>query len=155
MDETDLLSRFVWDGTRDYSAALALPVVLQYWKQQGEQSLRQKLKNQLREGIRILAEHWHPDHAQVEAWPGVVTLTRFDSSMLSPMALVSLPARFGESNTSTDAKRVQDYLFENQIEVTIKCINGKLFTRLSCHVYNNANDFHILGETIQRYQQCV
>jgi selenocysteine lyase/cysteine desulfurase len=151
-DETDVLSRFVWDGTRDYAAALALPNVLDHWKQKDPAKVRQELRNILRNGIQHLAEVWHPDFAHIEAWHGVVTLTNFDSSgMLSPMALVRLPLHSGEENTSEDAKRIQDYLFHKRIEVPVKCINGKLYVRVSCHVYNRTRDFETLGNAILKY----
>ena len=151
VDEKDLLSRFVWDGTRDYAAALSIPVVLEYWERRGPAAVRQELKHQLGRGIGILAQHWHPDSLQPENWPGAVTLTDFGSSVLSPMTLVRLPAAFSKFNTSSDAKRIQDYLFQEHIEVPVKCIDGKLYVRISCHVYNRQQDFETLGLAIQQY----
>jgi len=150
VDEHDLLSRFVWDGCRDYAAALSLPAVLDYWQERDPEVVRQECKNMLRSGIAVLAQAWYPpDHVQPEAWPGKVTLASFDSIMLSPMALIKLP--FGHNKTSDDAKAVQDYLYDNHIEVPIKCINEELYVRISCFVYNTIQDFEILGEAIRRY----
>jgi len=150
VDEPDLFSRFVWDGCRDYTAALSIPVVLDYW---GDPDVvRMKCKSVLRQGIQLLAEYWHPAVAMdTSSWPGAVTLADIESSLLSPMALVSLPAKFGDvERTSTDAKKIQDYLFSQNIEVPIKCINGRLFVRISCHIYNNMSDFERLALAVQR-----
>jgi len=153
-DEGDLQSRFVWDGTRDYAAALSLPVVLDFWNQAGPDIVRQRMKDLLWQGVSHLVSSWHEDLASdKDAWPGNVTLTRVDSSLLtSPMVLVRLPKQsFGENATSTDAKDAQDYLYTNHIEVPIKCINGSLFVRVSCHIYNKLQDFDVLAKAIRRY----
>lgn len=150
VDEPDLFSRFVWDGTRDYAAALALPAVLNYWKQRGPDTVRQQLRDTLRNGIQVLAEAWHPDNQRIEDWPGKVTITKW-CDMLSPMALVQLPDRLGSGNTSTDAKNAQDYLYSQNIEVPVKCVQGELYVRVSCHVYNQRSDFVILANAIQCY----
>ena len=72
--------------------------------------------------------------------------------MLSPMALVRLPGGLcgGIMNkkTSMDAKRLQDFLFDNNIEVPIKAINGTLYTRVSCHIYNTIEEFDRLGKVL-------
>lgn len=149
VDEPDLLSRLVWNGSRDYAAALAVPAVLDYWQAAGPDKVRRQVKKQLEQGIAILADTWHPEAVTAEDWPGRVTLVDFASGWLSPMALVQLPEAFGENQTSTVAKNVQDFLYENQIEVPIKCIDGRLFVRLSCHVYTTDHDFEVLGETME------
>ena len=75
-------------------------------------------------------------------------MTRFDdeSGFLSPMALVALPIP-GEK-TSGDAFRIQNQLYEMKIEVPVKCINGKLYVRVSCHVYNQLEEFECLARAI-------
>lgn len=151
VDEPDLLSRFVWNGCRDYAAALSIPAVLDFWTNCNPEMVRLHCKNVLRQGIQILAAAWHHSR-DVSSWPGNVTLVDFESSILSPMALVSLPTRLPTHDpaTSTDAKKVQDYLYSQRIEVPIKCINGKLYVRVSCHIYNQRNDFEHLATAIQQ-----
>lgn len=151
VDEPDLFSRYVWDGARDYAAALSLPVVLDYWKERKPDLVRKQIKNTLGFGIHVLAEAWHPESQAMKDWPGKVTLTKFDSSMLSPMALVRLPDRFGINKTSTDAKLVQDFLHSQNVEVPVKCVQGKLYVRVSCHVYNGVRDFEILADAISSF----
>lgn len=149
VDEPDLFSRFVWDGCRDYSAALAIPAVLEYWQHPSD--VRQKCRDTINTGMRLLAESWHPAVGGcLPSWPGTVTLVPSESALLSPMALVALPAKFGSENTSADSKRVQDYLYSQNVEVPVKCINGRLYVRISCHVYNRTDDFELLARAINR-----
>jgi selenocysteine lyase/cysteine desulfurase len=103
------------------------------------------MKATLMAGIDILAASWHPECVE---WAGTVTLTSMDSGVLSPMAVVRLPKRFGAHNTSDDAKAVQDYLFSQSIEVPVKCINGQLCVRVSCHLYNRPQHFETLAKAI-------
>jgi len=149
VDEPDFFSRYVWDGCRDYTSALSLPVVLDYWTD--ADSVRRNNKHMLKQGIQLMSQLWHPTVANdTSLWPGTVTLADIGSSLLAPMALVSLPEKFGSEQTSTDAKKLQDYLYSQNIEVPIKCINRKLYVRLSCHVYNTTSDFEKLAFAIQR-----
>ena len=150
VDEPDLFSRFVWDGCRDYSAALSIPAVLEYWQHPSD--IRQKCRDILSTGIRLLAESWHPAVGDCpSSWPGIVTLVPLESILLSPMALVALPAKFGSENTSADGKSVQDYLYSQNVEVPVKCIRGRLFVRISCHIYNRTDDFEHLARTINHF----
>jgi selenocysteine lyase/cysteine desulfurase len=153
VDEPDLFSRFVWDGCRDYAAALSIPAVVKYWEGMGVNTVRREMKEKLKQGIYVLADRWHPDHAHPDTWAGRVTLTRFDddktsSGCLSPMALVALP--FSEGKTSTDAKKLQDALHELKVEAPVKLINGRLYVRVSCHIYNHLDDFERLAYTVSR-----
>ena len=150
VDEPDLFSRFVWDGCRDYSAALSIPAVLEYWQHPSD--IRQKCRDNLSTGIRLLAESWHPAVGDCpSSWPGIVTLVPLESILLSPMALVALPAKFGSENTSADGKSVQDYLYSQNVEVPVKCIKGRLYVRISCHIYNRTDDFEHLARTINHF----
>ena len=41
-----------------------------------------------------------------------------------------------------------DVIFEKGIEVPVKCLDGKLYVRLSCHVYNSIGDFEALAAAL-------
>ena len=69
------------------------------------------------------------------------------------MALVRLPEGGSKAKTSTDAKRVQDYLYSQNVEVPVKCVAGRLYVRVSCHVYNTANQFERLAEVALQYDK--
>ena len=165
------MSRFMWDGCRDYSAQLALPAVLDYWNAIDLVTARKEVRANLREGIRILCSHWHPgvdesslydDDGSHSAEAG---LTLVPLGMHAPtMALVRLPDRIsdgdghigpsngdGDRKTSTDAKKVQDYLYGCGVEVPVKCVRGVLYARVSCHLYNSADEFDRLGRVATKY----
>jgi len=149
------LSRFIWNGCRDYSAALSLPVICDYWKSANVDIVREAMQRNLNEGVRILVSQWHG----VDESNNLDDFTLVPLDMHAPMmALVRLPDDISgkgskERKTSTDAKRLQDYLYDNHIEVPIKCINGILFTRVSCHVYNEVREYEKLAEVALKYKQ--
>jgi len=154
VDAPDLFSRFVWDGCRDYAAALAVPQVLDFWERSRPNDILEYLRSNLQQGIAVLAEAWHPDSMDKSNWAGNVTLVDAESPFLSPMALVRLPTRMqpSEGATSTHAKAVQDYLYQSAIEVPIKVVDDQLYVRVSCHIYNDTEDFVQLATAIQKSQ---
>ena len=144
-------SRFLWDGCRDYGAALSVPAVLDHWEKQIQLDgdiirFRNKINNRLKEASDILCQSWHGS----QDW---------DSSLLAPfelyssmMCLVRLPDFIQSSpSTSTHAKMVQDFLYDNFIEVPIKCIRGVLYARISCHVYNEIHEYQRLADTVLQF----
>jgi selenocysteine lyase/cysteine desulfurase len=140
-------SRFLWDGCRDYAAALSVPVVLDYWQSRGVENVQMDLRMKLKAAVDLLATEWH-GHSD--------NATLVPLELHSPMmALVRLPRAVqsadGRASTSDDAKRIQDYLFDHFIEVPIKCVNGKLYVRISCHVYNDLQDYAKLAQAVSNY----
>ena len=141
-------SRFLWDGCRDYAAALSVPAVLDYWQRRGVENVQMELRLKLKAAVELLVTEWHDGHI------GDATLVSLD--LHSPMmALVRLPmtvqAANGITSTSDDAKIVQDYLFDHFIEVPVKCINGTLYVRISCHVYNELPEYAKLAQVVLNY----
>ena len=155
-------SRFLWDGCRDYAAALSVPAVLDFWEQKQEASdsvvdfvddddasflFRTEINTLLREAVQLLGQSWHGCGGDWER------LLLAPLSLHSPMmALVRLPDRMQSSpSTSDESKAVQDFLYDNLIEVPIKCIRGVLYVRISCHVYNEINEYQRLADTLLRF----
>ena len=160
------LSRFMWDGCRDYSAQLSLPVLLDFWDFVNVDNARESMQRNLREGVRLLLSHWHPgvcsdsgegaDAVCVEEYSAEAGLTLVPLDMHAPMmALVRLPDNIsggkGTRKTSTDAKQVQDFLYSNKVEVPIKCVGGVLYARVSCHIYNTVDEFERLARVALKY----
>lgn len=51
--------------------------------------------------------------------------------------------------TDNDAYQLQELLHhQHRIEVPIKCLEGKLYVRISCHVYNHLEEYKKLGQVI-------
>ena len=153
-------SRFLWDGCRDYAAELSIPAITEFWNGVDASQVRKEMSENLRAGIQILIEHWHPGVCStrgeaaemdcIEQNSAEAGLTLVPLHLHSPMmALVRLPdhicGSINERKTSTDAKRVQDYLYSCNVEVPVKCIRGVLYCRVSCHLYNTAEDFETLA----------
>jgi selenocysteine lyase/cysteine desulfurase len=53
------LSRFLWDGTRNYAAQLSLPLVLDHWNRRNPALVRTTMRTRLMDAIQILADLWH------------------------------------------------------------------------------------------------
>ena len=140
-------SRFLWDGCRDYAAALSIPAVLDYWQDSGVAAVQETIRSNLRAAVALLRNEWHG--------PTEEHVTLVPLEMHAPMmALVRLPDKLqkaADATTSEDAKRIQDYLFDHYIEVPIKCINGVLYVRISCHIYNELDDYARLAEALRTY----
>jgi isopenicillin-N epimerase len=158
------LSRFLWDGCRDYAAQLSLHAITDFWNAVPSGNVRKDMKRNLREGIRILIQHWHPGICSgggdgagmscIEQHSAEAGLTLVPLHLHAPMmALVRLPDHLSgtadvnksDRKTSTDAKRIQDYFYSCGVEVPVKCVRGVLYCRVSCHVYNTAEDFETLA----------
>lgn len=162
MHAPDSFSRFVWDGCRDYNAALAIPPVLEYWNTRADDGStrltedRSEVRRRLWEGLALLAQQWHGmpkdmNALQKEGFRRGLLLAPHEEWLNAPMTLLRLPHYLEKpGNTSDDAKRIQDFLYDNFVEVPIKCIEGKLYVRLSCYVYNRQEDFARLGNVLNK-----
>jgi hypothetical protein len=158
------LSRFLWDGCRDYAAALAVPAVLDYWQHRYpclSTDLHPQLQQGLMDGVQCLLQTWYGDSIPAPTEWHLHHLTLAPMSVWGPtMALVRLPLERmmkGRSPmmvvpslvaTSAHAKQIQDYLYQQHIEVPIKCVNGQLYVRVSYHVYNTTSDFERLAQQL-------
>lgn len=154
------LSRFLWDGCRDYAAELSIPAITDFWNASDVCNVQKDMQQNLREGIQILIQRWHPgvcsgggdnaDMSCIEQYSAEAGLTLVPLHLHAPtMALVRLPdhlsGNLSDRKTSTDAKRIQDFLYSCNIEVPVKCVRGVLYCRVSCHVYNTVDDFGTLA----------
>lgn len=138
------------DGLEDYSAWLALPQCLAFWRSQGVDETREYMHSLAQEAAELLYSRW--------GMCGHLAREReFPQHKRHAMRLVQLPTsrrlcggvvvdEKGPKATSTDAKRVQDGLhYIHHIEVPVKCVDGKLYVRVSAHVYNCLDDFEKLA----------
>jgi len=142
------LSRFVWDGCRDYAAQLSIPTVVEFWKSKSPARVRKAMHELLLKSAKALVTTWHPG----KSLDGQ-NVTIAPMSVHSSMCLIRLPdslsGKKGDEKTSADAKRIQDFLHDNhRIEVPIKAIGGVLYVRISCHVYNKIEEYEKLAQAI-------
>lgn len=97
----------------------------------------------------------------------IVARTQADNARGEPsigMALVELPRGIVKSlnngfvepgnYVSAHSTAVQDYFHHvDAIEVPVKNIQGRLYVRISAHIYNCMEDYVSLGEAVRRLQQ--
>lgn len=130
-------SELTYTGLKDYSPYVALLCCINFWNSIGPELIRSKINSLLREAAVMLMEKW-------------------DSHLLAPlemhssMCCVSLPKKFKKEHVKfEDGELIQNLLFHNhQIEVPIKCIDGELYVRISCHLYNNIEEYKKLAQAI-------
>ena len=128
-------SNFIWHGAADYSAALALPQLAEWWRNVGLERAISHNANLRREAVDMLAGRWHTE-----------PLTDYGG----PRALVRVPFPEGVVMTSADGKALQDRLhFDYAIECPVKTVNGKLYVRISAAVYNEHDDYHRLAQAVE------
>ena len=136
-------SGLLWDGCKDYSSVLALPSVLQFWKNVGIDTVHNYTNDLLNKAIVLLRDEWSENEGGCLIGP---------QELVGPMALVSLPSStFDLQNgnaTSNDAEEIQDLLYEKEIECPVKNIQGVLYVRISVHVYNELKDYEVLAKGV-------
>lgn len=69
---------------------------------------------------------------------------------------IPLPTRVGTIDTrqatDKDAFSLQEALHhEHAIEVPVKCLEGRLYVRISAHVYNTIDEYRRLGKAIKSF----
>ncbi|XP_022108998.1 probable L-cysteine desulfhydrase, chloroplastic isoform X2 [Acanthaster planci] len=135
-------SEFMWSGLRDYSPFLALHTVLDFWEAVGVDKIRQYNHQLLCSAAQLLMEEWNT---------GLLA----PLEMCGSMALVQLPPHIAESKTKNynAAELIQNKLYhEFNIEVPIKAVDGKLYVRISTHIYNELAEYQQLATAIKSIQ---
>ena len=131
-------SQLTYTGLKDYSPYIALQTCLNFWNALGPDFIRTWIKNLLYEAVFLLQNKWN-------------------SSLLAPlkmhatMCCVSLPSCIfeGKKVEFEQAETIQNKLFHDHcIEVPIKCIDQKLYVRISCHLYNELHEYEKLADAI-------
>ncbi|XP_052087446.1 uncharacterized protein LOC127724505 [Mytilus californianus] len=132
-------SEFIWAGLHDYSPFLALHTVIDFWESVGPSKIRQHMYGLCKKACHLLMEKWGTSLAAPE-------------EMFGCMALVEIPPDVYENTTKieySNAESLQNQLYHQfNIEVPIKCVDGVLYVRISCHIYNDLSDYDKLGEAV-------
>ena len=136
-------SDFIWQGASDYSPWLAVPSCLEWWRSVGGIDHAVERNHELLVGAcELLAAEWQ-------------TKPLLPSGSSLSMALMELPLPTRDARgslrvyTSSDAKRIQDSLFQRKIECPIKTVNGRLYARISAAVYNELDEYERLAHAVQ------
>ncbi|XP_060085055.1 uncharacterized protein LOC132564420 [Ylistrum balloti] len=132
-------SEFMWAGLHDYSPFLAMHVNMNFWEDIGNKKIQQYMYTLCRESCDLLTSLWH-------------TKLAAPMEMFGCMALVELPRQLYHSNTAatySTGEAIQNQLYHQyNIEVPVKCIQGTLYIRLSCHIYNELAEYEKLGKCV-------
>ena len=151
-----MLSAFSWDGCRDYASLLTIPSTLLCWNGILPESTSYNHRLMLK-ARDLFYQDWEID-------TNTDVPCRDDELLANSMCLVPLPSRLRSyqqlSNTSsvtrivpTDAQAFQlQELLHNRyrIEVPVKCLEGRLYVRISCHIYNYMQEYEHLSNVVQR-----
>jgi selenocysteine lyase/cysteine desulfurase len=131
-------SSFIFGGTRDYSAWLSIPTVLEFWNHYGPERIRDYIHTTVMTGAEIITKE-------------LGTSFLADKSLFGPMAAVELPLppMYADADIVTAAIELKKLLYNRYtIEVPVKVCNDKLFVRLSAHVHNELSEFQHLADAM-------
>jgi hypothetical protein len=144
----------IWDGCRDYSMAVALPELLDWWAK-GDLLINSRIycRELLNKAVELLSSRWETrSHMNL------------DEGCYSHMACVELPrvclppgAILDENVvrcTSTHSKMLQDALhFAFKIEVPVKTLpsysgDSRSYVRISAMIYNSLEEYRRLADAV-------
>ena len=131
---------FSWQGTRDFSAWLAVPRALQFTADLGGDAVR---------------EHNHA----LAVWAHQLLCTRLrvpqplspvDGSMLGAMAAVPLPESLAK-RTEPELEVLQQRLYsEHRIELPLMRLGTRVLLRVSCQVYNTPDQYERVARVAEQ-----
>ena len=124
---------FDWQGTRDYSAWLAMTAALDFVEAFGAVRYRQVLREQAAAAAVLLCQHWS---VELPA----------PASLFSAMVTLPLPAA---AATEENARLWHDKLWtQHRIEVPVLAFDGRLWVRISAQIYNELSDYEALARAV-------
>jgi len=125
---------FDWQGTRDYSAWLAVTAALDFIEAFGAARYRQLLREQAAVAAARLCQHWS---VELPAPP----------QLFCAMVVLPLPGK--EPASEDSARRWHDRLWaQHRIEVPVLAFDQRLWVRISAQIYNEASDFEALARAV-------
>ncbi|XP_062612086.1 uncharacterized protein LOC134273885, partial [Saccostrea cucullata] len=132
-------SEFIWTGLHDYSPYLAIHVMINFWEAAGKEKILNYMHHLRKEASDVLMKKWG-------------TKLPVPDELLGSMCLVQLPPALYEDYQDVEyslAERIQNTLYHKySIEVPIKAVQGKLYVRISTHIYNFISEYLKLGNAI-------
>ncbi len=123
---------FIWSGTRDPSAVLAVPAAIDFLQETGLEAFREH-------GYRLATEARN----RLAEWTGLPPITPDDRCWYTCMGHAPLPPG--------DASGLQRALWERHaIEVPVVFWKDRHWLRVSCHWYNRRQDIDYLFDALAR-----
>lgn len=128
--------KFYDPGLLDFSAWLAVDEALSFWELVGA------------DPARISCAYLALDAAELlsDAWGTEMTMP---SELQGPMALVEVPESLQGSSVA-EAEALAEKLRAEGVDVAVKAISGRLYVRVSAHVYNCIEDYELLRDAVEK-----
>ena len=131
---------FSWQGTRDYSAWLAIPRAIRFTADLGGDAVRRH-----NHALAVWAHGMLLDRLNVPR-----PLTPPDGSMLGSMAAVQLPERLAALGDAELEALQQSLYTQHRLEVPLMRLNPQtLLLRVSCQVYNTPKQYERVADVIR------
>lgn len=128
-------AEFDWTGTRDFSAALAVPAAIAFHNELGGAALMRANRELAWEAAQVLARRWR---MPIAASP----------EFFAAMTLVRTPLPCPETDAYGDALRAR--LRALGADSPLIRLDGGLWIRLSAQAYNRIEDYEKLAELVPR-----
>ncbi|KAI3427076.1 hypothetical protein D9Q98_007016 [Chlorella vulgaris] len=128
---------FLWPGTSDMTAAMALPTAIAVM-QALEPAATQYRRQLLRAAVALLSVAWGTQ--------GVLGVQAKEATMCS----VEMPPLSGRPPSAQLAGQVHAALRQRyRIEVPVACVRGRLWCRVSAQVYNELGEYQQLADAVK------
>jgi isopenicillin-N epimerase len=133
-----MTEEFLWQGTRDFSAWLAIPAALKFMSDAGWERVRRHNHELMLYG-----------KAMLESELGVEPICPPDAGLLGSMASFLLPAEL-QNLTPAEGERLQQSFYDEQnVEAPLFEWGGRWMSRICAQVYNSRDDYHLLAAALK------
>lgn len=129
------LAEFDWTGTRDWSAALAVPAAIAFHHELGGASLMQSNRELAWAGAELLAAKWNTEVAAAREFFGA-------------MSLIAAPFLGSPDPDHIELQRGR--LRALGCDAPIMALDDKVYIRISAQAYNRLGDYEKLGDFVSR-----
>lgn len=132
-----LTREFGWQGTRDFSAWLAIPRALRFMGELGWEAVMSHNHAMAVWVNRMLCERW-----------GVEPISPGDGGMLGSMASVAAPSPLAGLDAAQVLQIQQKLYTEHRVEAPIMRWGEHVLLRPCCQVYNTAEEYERLARAV-------
>ncbi|EIE25754.1 PLP-dependent transferase [Coccomyxa subellipsoidea C-169] len=142
---------FLWQGTSDVSAWLAVPAALRVMRAVGLDTWRDHNTSLLHDAVSLLSRAFDTDHvAERGSQFRMLRISCTANEAGASMAAVELPSSLPLAASVADALFLHEMLRTRfKIEVPVACWEGRLWVRISAQYYNTLEDYQALADAVR------
>jgi len=130
-------SHFLWAGLQDYGPWLSLATAIEFWRQCGTFRTFSAIRSLAHEAAELLCQEWNTE-----------PLAPLSEDLFGTMVTVRVPGSRRPKH-GDESNEIQDRLYyEYKIECPVKHLDGRLYVRISAHVYNHIDEYKRLAEAM-------